>query len=74
LSLERYNDHLLISQPRPEFHTGGSWCPFVLISWSDAGNRHVHLIDGLSELAFPTEEEAESYGLTIARAWVKEKT
>jgi hypothetical protein len=51
------------------------WVSHATVFWSDEKNFHYHRFQNPNAKSqiFPTETEAELFGLLIARAWIENK-
>jgi hypothetical protein len=63
-----YNDRLVIAYASLNQSTN-LWSPGAEITWKRDGERHSHTIGGLKD-RFSTCEEAESFVINLAKAWV----
>lgn len=63
-----YNNRLIIAYASLNQSTK-LWSPGAEISWKSDGERHSHTIGGLSD-RFKTSEEAETFVINLAKAWI----
>lgn len=63
-----YNDRLIIAYASMNQSTK-LWSPGAEITWKHDGERHSHTIAGLAD-RFKTCEEAESFVIRLAKAWI----
>jgi hypothetical protein len=66
-----YKDFLIIATSLFD-KDRGVWLPMVDISWWSVAGRGSHTIND-SVPSFPAKQEAETFAIKIAKAWVDER-
>jgi hypothetical protein len=70
MATDFYKRRLITSTPKNNSRTR-SWIPYVYVSWHDEkGKFQLHRFPELDAISFRTEQEADSYGISIGRRWV----
>ena len=64
-----YKRHLLVCFAFHDEKSNGFWIPNADISWSQDGCKHAHEIASV-KAEFLKREDAESFALDAAKAWV----
>jgi hypothetical protein len=62
-----YKDHLIVVRAKMN-EEGSGWVPVIDISWSAGSKKTYRALELLSYATSP--EEAESYGLDLAKMWI----
>ena len=68
MAAEVHGKYLIVSKPLPN-PVKEVWHPHCIVMWSGADGSHSRHFQNPS--TFDTEEEAIFFGLTVARAWIR---
>jgi hypothetical protein len=69
-ALLTYKGHLIFASSRVEASTR-LWTPTADISWADGSEVDSYVLTG-SALVFETKEDAEQFGVQMAKMWIQE--
>jgi len=64
-----YHKGLLIIAHSSINQSSKLWSAGAEISWKQDGQRHSHTLGGLAD-RFKTSEEAETFAINLAKAWI----
>jgi hypothetical protein len=71
MAVTLYKEHLVVSRPTLHPHEQ-RWIPSVIITWKVGTEHHFHDIKGLPN-RFEDRQEAENFGMEVAKAWIDKR-
>jgi hypothetical protein len=72
MAITLYKEHLVVSTAT--FHSDEHrWIPAVIISWKSGKQHQFHDIKDFPQLFAGEQQQAEYFGMEVAKAWIDER-